>query len=108
MPKFGEGLNKISLKELLNEQELEDMKKYNQFKLGGEKGFNYEKDELILKLISLVIDKFTSMKEYTLVKCLKWAKKILEENLDIKVDSSIFKNLEKMKEAKPNLKIKLG
>ena len=108
MPKFGEGLNKISLKEILNEQELEDIKKYNQFKLGLEKGFNYEKDELILKLISLVIDKFTIMKENTLVKCLKWAKKLLEENLEIKVDSSIFKNLEKMKEAKPNLKMKLG
>ena len=108
MPKFGEGLNKISLKELLNDQELEDIKKYSQFKLGLEKGYNYEKDELILKLISLVIDKFTSMKENTLVKCLKWVKKILEENLEIKVDSSIFKNLEKMKEDKPNLKIKLG
>jgi hypothetical protein len=108
MPRFGEGLNKISLKEILNEQELEDIKKYNQFKIGLEKGFNYEKDELILKLISLVIDKFTIMKENTLVKCLKWAKKILEENLEIKVDSSIFKNLEKMKEAKPNLKMKLG
>ena len=108
MPKFGESLSKISLRELLNEQELEDIKKYSQFKLGLEKGYNYEKDELILKLISLVIDKFTSMKENTLVKCLKWVKKILEENLEIKVDSSIFKNLEKMKEDKPNLKIKLG
>ena len=83
MPKFGEGLNKISLKELLNDQELEDIKKYSQFKLGLEKGYNYEKDELILKLISLVIDKFTSMKENTLVKCLKWVKNILEENLEI-------------------------
>ena len=108
MPKFGEGLNKISLKELLNDQELEDIKRYSQFKLGVEKGFNYEKDELILKLIGLVIDKFTSMKENTLVKCFKWVKKILQENLEIKVDSSIFKNLEKMKQAKPNLKIKLG
>ena len=108
MPKFGESLNKISLKELLSDQELEDIKKYNQFKLGAEKGFNYEKDELILKLIGLVIDKFTSMKENTLVKCFKWARKIIQENLEIKVDSSIFKNLEKMKEAKPNLKIKLG
>ena len=68
MPRFGEGLNKISLKEILNEQELEDIKKYNQFKIGLEKGFNYEKDELILKLISLVIDKLTIMKENTLVK----------------------------------------
>ena len=108
MPKFGESLSKISLRELLNEQELEDIKKYNQFKFGAEKEFKYEKDELILKLIGLVIDKFTSMKENTLVKCFKWVKTILQENLDIKMDSSIFKNLEKMKQAKPNLKMKLG
>ena len=108
MPKFGDSLNKISLKEFLNEQELEEIKKYNQFKSGGEKGFNYEKAELILRLIGLVIDKFSAMKENTLVKCFKWAKKILQENLEIKVDSTIFKNLEKMKEAKPNLKMKLG
>ena len=108
MPKFGESFDKISLKELLNEKELEDIKKYNQFKNGAEKDFTYEKSELVIKLMGLIIDKFISMKENTLVKCLKWAKKIIEENLEIKVDSSIFKNLEKMKEDKPNLKLKLG
>ena len=108
MPKFGESFDKISLKELLNEKELEDIKKYNQFKNGAEKEFTYEKNELVIKLMGLIIDKFISMKENTLVKCLKWAKKIIEENLEIKVDSSIFKNLEKMKEDKPNLKLKLG
>ena len=108
MPKFGEGLNKISLKELLNDQELEDIKKYSQFKLGAEKGFKYEKEELILKFVGVVIDKFTLMKENTLAKCFKWVKIMLQENLEIKMDSSIFKNLEKMKQAKPNLKIKLG
>ena len=108
MPKFGESLSKISLKELLNEKELEDIKKYSQFKLCAEKEFKYEKDELILKLIGLVIDKFSLMKENTLVKCFKWVKTILQENLEIKMDSSIFKNIEKMKQAKPNLKMKLG
>ena len=58
MPKFGESLTKISLRDLLNEQELGDIKRYKQFKTGVERGFNYEKDELILKLIALVIDKF--------------------------------------------------
>ena len=108
MPKYGEVLNKISLKEILNEKELEDLKKYNQFKTETEKDFTYEKDELVLKLIGLVIDKFTAMKDSTLVKCFKWAKKIIEENLEVKVDSSTFQNLEKMKEDKPNLKLKLG
>jgi hypothetical protein len=108
MPKFGESLTKISLKEILSDQELEDLKKHNQFKKASEKGYNYEKDELILKLLTLVIEKFISMKENTLVKCFRWVKKIIQENLEIKLDSSTFKNLEKMKEAKPNLKMKLG
>ena len=108
MPKFGESLTKISLRDLLNEQELTDIRKYKQFKTGQERGFNYEKDELILKLIALVIDKFIEMKENTLVKCFTWAQKILQENLEIKLDSSTFKNLEKMKESKPGLKMKLG
>ena len=66
MHKFGESLRKISLKDLLNEQELTDMKKYKQFKAGADKGYNYEKDELIHKLIALVIDKFREMKENTI------------------------------------------
>ena len=48
------------------------------------------------------------MKENTLVKCFNWVKTILQENLEIKMDSSIFKNLENMKKTKPNLKMKLG
>jgi len=108
MPKFGESLTKISLRDLLNQQELSDIKKYKQFKIGADKSFNYEKDELILKLIALVIDKFKEMKENALVKCFIWVRKILQENLEIKLDSSTFKNLEKMKESKPGLKMKLG
>ena len=34
MPKFGESLTKISLRDLLNEQELTDIRKYKQFKTG--------------------------------------------------------------------------
>ena len=108
MPKFGDSLCNISLKDLLNEQELNSLKNYKQFKTAAEKGYYYEKDELIIKLIELVIDKFKEMKENTLVKCFIWAQKILQENLEIKIDSSAFKNLEKMKEKKPSLKIKLG
>ena len=108
MPKFGESLNKISLKDLLNEQELGSLKNYKQFKTAAEKGYSYEKDELIIKLLDLVIDKFREMKENTLVKCFNWVQKMIQENLEIKIDSSTFKNLEKMKEKKPSLKIKLG
>ena len=57
MPRFGESLTKISLRDLLSEQELSEIRKYKQFKTALEKGYNYEKDELILKLIALVIDK---------------------------------------------------
>ena len=108
MPKFGESLTKISLRDLLSEQELSEIRKYKQFKTGLEKGYNYEKDELILKLIALVIDKFMEKKENALVKCFVWVRKIIQENLEIKLDSSTFKNLEKMKESKPGLKMKLG
>ena len=108
MPKFGESLNKISLKDLLNEQELDSLRNYEQFKTAAEKGFSYEKNELIMKLLDLVIDKFKENKDNTLVKCFMWAQKIIQENLEIKIDSSTFKNLEKMKEKKPSLKIKLG
>ena len=108
MPKLGESLTKISLKDILNEQELSDLRKYKQFKGAPERGYNYEKEELILKFIALVIDKFLEMKENTIVKCFIWAQKILQENLEIKYDSSTFKNLEKMKESKPGLKMKLG
>ena len=108
MPKFGDSLTKISLKDLLNEQELNSLINYKQFKTASEKRYNYEKDELIIKLIDLVIDKFREMKDNTLVKCFIWAQKILQENLEIKLDSAAFKNLEKMKEKKPSLKIKLG
>ena len=108
MPKFGESLNKISLKDLLDEQELESLGNYEQFKTAAEKGFSYEKNELIMKLLDLVIDKFKENKDNTLVKCFMWAQKIIQENLEIKIDSSTFKNLEKMKEKKPSLKIKLG
>ena len=45
MPKFGESLTKISLKDILSDQELEDLKKYNQFKKSAERQFSYEKDE---------------------------------------------------------------
>ena len=86
MPKF-EFLTKISLKEIINEKEIEELSKYSQFKTGIDKGYNFEKDELILKLMGLVIDKFVTMKENALVKCLKWMQKILQENLEIKVDS---------------------
>ena len=108
MPKFGASLNKISLKDFLNEQELEYLKNYKQFKTVSEKDYRYEKDELILKLLDLVIDKFREMKDNTLVKCFNWVQKIIQENLEIKIDSSTFKNIEKMKKKKPSLKIKLG
>ena len=107
MPKFGDSLTKISLKDLLNEQELNSLINYKQFKTASEKGYNYEKDELIIKLIDLVIDKFREMKDNTLVKCFIWAQKILQENLEIKFDSATFKNLEKMKEKKPSISLNI-
>ena len=108
MPKFSGFLSKISLKEILTTIEIEELKKYQQFKSSQDKTYNYEKNELILKLISLAIDKFNQEKENALVKCFKWAKKIIQKNLEIKIDSSTLKDLENMKKSKPSLKVGLG
>ena len=86
MLKYDDLLAKISLKEILNDKELKELKKYNQFKNASEKGYIYERDKLILNLVSLAIDKFFLMKENILVKCFQWVKKIFQENI------LVFKN----------------
>ena len=108
MAKASQLLTTQNIKDLLNDKEIEDLMKYSQFSSCKEKDYIYGKDELCLKLISLVIDKFTEMKENSLVKCFLWVKRQLQIYLDIKPDAYTFKNLERMKQSQPNLKIKLG
>ena len=108
MSSISGSLTTINIKDLLNGKEIADLLKYTQFESCKKRNYIYEKDELCIKLLTLVIDKFKEMKENALVKCFIWVRKILQENLEIKLDSSTFKNLEKMKESKPGLKMKLG
>ena len=108
MPKPSQLLTTQNIKDLLDEKEIEDIMKYSQFSSCKEKDYLYGKDELCLKVISVVIDKFNEMKENSLVKCLLWVKRQIQIYLDIKPDAYTFKNIEKMKQAQPNLKMKLG
>jgi hypothetical protein len=108
MPKVSQSLTTQNIKDLLSEEEITDLMKYSQFSSCKERDYIYAKDELCLKLISLVIDKFNEMKENSLVKCLLWVKKQLQIYLEIKPDAYTFTNFEKMKKTQPNLKMKLG
>ena len=108
MPKESQSLTTQSIKDILNESEINELMKYSQFTSCKEKDYMYSKDELCIKLISLLIDKFNETREGTIVKCLEWMKRQLQIYLDIKPDAYTFKNIEKMKQAQPNLKMKLG
>ena len=58
MSKIEETLNQVSLKFFLNSTELKELKKYPLFQNAEENEFCYDKNELLLKLVSLVIDRF--------------------------------------------------
>ena len=108
MSSISGSLTTINIKDLLNDKEIADLLKYTQFESCKKRNYIYEKDELCIKLLTLVIDKFKEMKENTIVKCLLWMLKQLQINLHIRPDSYNLKNLEKMKKADPRLKMKLG
>ena len=108
MPRVSQSLTSQNIKDLLSEEEINELVKYSQFTSCKERDYTYAKDELCLKLISLVIDKFNEMKENSLVKLFLWVKKQLQIYLEIKPDAHTFTNFEKMKKTQPNLKMKLG
>jgi len=82
MSKIEELLNQISLKEILNSTELNTLKQCSIFKNSEES----DKNELLLKFISLTIQKFEELKKDILEKCFEWVKKELEMNLELKPD----------------------
>ena len=108
MSSISGSLTTINIKDLLNDKEISDLMKYTQFESCKRRNYIYEKDELCIKLLTLVIDKFKEMKQNTIVKSLLWMLKQLQINLHIRPDSYNFKNIEKMKKAEPSLKMKLG
>ena len=108
MPKIEETLNEVSLKYILNTEELEVLKKYPIFKNSEDNEFCYDKNELLLKFVSLAIDKFKELKDDILVKCLNWVQNELQMNLELKPDLYSLNKVEKMEKSKPSIQIKIG
>ena len=108
MPKLEESLNQISLKDILDSAEIESLKKYSLFKNIDEAEFNFDKNELLLKLVSLAIEKFREYHDDILVKCFNWVEKVLQMNLELKPDTYSLNKIEKIENSKPSVKMQLG
>ena len=108
MSKLKESLNHISLKYILEPLEIETLKKYELFKSAEEAEYCYDKNELLLKFVSLAIAKFKEYKQEILVKCFNWVKDELEMNLELKPDIFSLNKIEKMENSKPSMKMQLG
>ena len=94
MTKLEESLNQISLKDILDSAEIESLKKYSLFKNIEEADYNFDKNELLLKIVSLAIEKFREYKDDILVKCFKWVEKVLQMNLELKPDTYILNKVQ--------------
>ena len=108
MSKIEESLNQISLKLILDTKEIETLKNYPLFKESEEREFCYDKNELLMKFVSLAIEKFKELKEEILVKCFNWVKNELQINLELKPDVYSLNKIETMESTKPSMKMKLG
>ena len=108
MTKLEESLNQISLKDILDSAEIESLKKYSLFKNIEEADYNFDKNELLLKIVSLAIEKFREYKDDILVKCFKWVEKVIQMNLELKPDTYVLNKIEKIESSKPSMKMQLG
>ena len=108
MSKIEESLNQISLKLILTKSELEILKRNPLFKNAEENEFYFDKNELLLKFVSLAIEKFKEMKDVVLTKCFNWVQNELKMNLDLKPDAFSLNKIEKLETSKPSMKMKLG
>ena len=108
MPKIEESLNQVSLKIILSPNELSKLKKHPLFNNLEENEYCYDKNELLLKFVSLAIDKFQQFKDETLVKCFNWVQNQLQNNLELKPDVYSLNKIETMEKLKPSIKMKLG
>ena len=108
MSKIEESLNQISLIDILDSTELDSLKKNPLFENSEENEFYYDKSELLLKFVSLAIEKFKELKEEILVKCFNWVQNELHINLELKTDSFSLNKIEKIEKSKPYMKMKLG
>ena len=107
MSKIEESLNQISLRDILNSTELDSLKKNPLFENSEENEFYFDKSELLLKFVSLAIEKFKELKEEILVKCFNWVQNELHINLELKTDSFSLNKIEKIEKSKPYMKMKL-
>ena len=102
----------VLLSDILSKEEITSLRQYPQFQSDDssdlEKIDSFEKNDLVLKFISTAINKLLSIQETTLAKCLRWSKTQIQMNLDYKPDALAYKNLELLKQNKPNMKVKLG
>ena len=102
----------VLLSDILSKEEITSLRQYPQFQSDDssdlEKIDSFEKNDLVLKFISTAINKLLSIQETTLAKCLRWSKTQIHMNLDYKPDALAYKNLELLKQNKPNMKVKLG
>ena len=84
MSKLKEKLNQISLKSILDLSQIETLEKNEIFKNAEENEYCYDKNELLLKFVSLAIETFKKYQEEILIKCFNWVKDELKNEFRIK------------------------
>ena len=108
MSKLKDSLNQISLKYILNSLEIKILIKNELFKNAEEKEYSYDKNELLLKFVSLAIETFKKFKQDILVKCFYWVKNELEMNLELKTDTFSLNKIETLEKSRPSMKMQFG
>ena len=105
----------INLNDILTNNEISELEKSSEFNpvfgvsnQQEEQVLNYEKDELIMKIISMAISKSEKYNERTLAKCLRWVKKELQMNLQVSPDVKSIQNLTDIGQNEPEFKESLG
>ena len=107
MPKNQVSFTAISLTSILNEKEMSNIVKSDIFKDGKDNDYSYEKGELLLKFISLAIEKYQKEKDNAMIKCFEWVQKEIQIKLGISQKTFITKT-EESKNAKPEDEMKVN
>ena len=97
--------NTIHLNTFLTDKEIKNLSQYKTFTDIKDSKYAYEKDELLLKFISLAIEKFEEIKDNSLVKCFKWVKNEFQIHLGLKPKVSPLIDLQKTNEEKDKQKL---
>ena len=107
MSKLKDTLNQISLKSILDLSQIESLEKNEIFKNAEENEYCYDKNDLLLKFVSLAIETFKKYQEEILIKCFNWVKDELKMNLELKPDIFSLNKLDKMESSKHSVKMQL-